>query len=78
MKLEVELRKYSESLPGLLADEGKFVLIKGNDIVGLYETYADAIQAGYEKFRLEPFLVKHIESTDQLQFITRFVEPCPI
>jgi len=39
---------------------GKFVLIKGRDAVGFYDSLAEAFAAGSEKFGLEPFLVEQI------------------
>lgn len=76
MALEAELKTYESSLQSLLADEGKFVLIKGDQVLGVYETYADAIQSGYEKCELEPFLVRKIEATEHIHFFTRPIEPC--
>ncbi len=73
MSLEKELETYKSKLPELLADEGKFVLICGDAIIGVYGTYEDAIKEGYSKFKLEPFLVKQIQSIEQAQFITRLV-----
>lgn len=75
MALERELGVYKNKLPELVADEGKFVLIHGDDVVDVYGTYEDAIKAGYGKFQLEPFLVKQIQSVEQVQFVSRFV-PC--
>ena len=56
--LEKELQTYKEKLPEIVADEGKFVLIDGDNVIDVYGTYEDAIKAGYEKFQLGPFLVK--------------------
>ena len=75
MALEKELQTYKAKLPELVANEGKFVLIHGENVIDFYGTYEDAIKAGYEKFQLEPFLVKQIQSVEQVQFISRFV-PC--
>ena len=77
MALEAELKTYQGALPSLLAKAGKYVLIKGDDVLGLYDTYADAIQGGYEKSRLDPFMVKQIEAVEQVQFVSRSIEPCP-
>ncbi len=76
MALEQEIEAYKNKLPELIANEGKFVLIHGNEVVDLYDTYEDAIKEGYAKFGLLPFLVKQIEATEQVHFISRFV-PCP-
>ena len=75
MALEKELQTYKAKLPELVANEGKFVLIQGEEVVDVYGTYEDAIKAGYDKFKLGPFLVKQIQSVEQIQFISRFV-PC--
>jgi hypothetical protein len=75
MALEQELQTYKTKLPELVADEGKFALIHGENVIDVYGTYEDAIKPSYEKFKLEPFLVKQIQSVEQVQFISRFV-PC--
>jgi adenosylmethionine-8-amino-7-oxononanoate aminotransferase len=77
MALEVELATYKSKLPKLIADgnEGKFVLIKGDDLVDVFGTYEDAIKAGYAKFSLEPFLVRQIQSVEHVHFISRLL-PC--
>jgi hypothetical protein len=76
MALEKELATYKSKLPELKDSEGKFVLIHGDDLVDTYTSYEDAIKEGYAKFKLEPFLVKQVQAIEQVQFITRFVEPC--
>ena len=74
MKLEKELQTYKENLSKLDADEGKFVLIQGDTIVGIYTAYEDALKAGYENFSVEtPFLVKRIQAVEQVQVITRLL-----
>jgi hypothetical protein len=77
MALEKERETYKTKLPELLANEGKFVLIHDDTVIDVYDSYEDAIKEGYGKFGLTPFLVKQIESTEQVHFISRFV-PCPI
>lgn len=76
MALEKELAVYQSKLPELKADEGKFVLIHGEEVVDIFSSYEDAIKAGYSQFGLEPFLVKQIHALEQAQFISRFVDPC--
>ena len=75
MALDRELETYKNKLSELKANEGKFVLIKGTDVVDTFDSYEDAIKEGYKKFKLEPFLVKQIHSIEKIQFITRFVTP---
>lgn len=76
MALETELATYKTKLPELKNSEGKFVLIHGTDIVDTFTSYEDAIKEGYSRFKLEPFLVKQIQAIEQVQFISRFVDPC--
>lgn len=78
MALEKELETYKAKLPELKESQGKFVLIHGSDVIDTYTSYEDAIKEGYAKFKLEPFLVKQIQAIEQVQFITRFVEPCAL
>lgn len=75
MALEKELAVYKAKLPELKQHEGKFVLIHGDDVVDVFGAYEDALKQGYAKFKLDPFLVKQIQSTEQVQFISRFVDP---
>ncbi len=71
MALEKELETYKRKLGELTSEEGKFVLIRGDNLVGIYGTYEDALAAGYQQFNLEPFLVKQIQSVEQVQSFTR-------
>lgn len=75
MALEKELETYKKKLPELKAFEGKFVLIHGEEVVDTFSSYEDALKEGYSRFKLEPFLVRQISSIEQVQFISRFVEP---
>jgi len=76
MALEKELQTYRERLPELFADEGKFVLVHDQEMVGIYAAYEDAIQEGYNRFGLSPFLVRKIESIEHVQFVTRDLAEC--
>ena len=75
MALEKELKTYHDKLHELKEHEGKFVLIRGEEVIDTYTSYEDAIKEGYVRFRLEPFLVKQIRSIECVQFISRFVPP---
>jgi hypothetical protein len=67
--LDKELATYNSKLPELQVHSGKFVVIKGDAVEGVFDTYGDALKFGYDRFKLEPFLVKQISSTEQvLQF----------
>ena len=76
MSLEVEIETYKAKLPELVLHEGKFALIHGGELVDVYGTYEDAIKEGYSRFGLAPFLVKQIHAIEQVQYISRLLEPC--
>ena len=78
MALQKELETYKNKLSELKKDEGKFVLIHGEDVIDTFSSYDDAIKEGYKLFKLEPFLVKQIHSVEQIQFISRSIKPCEI
>ncbi len=77
MPLEQELRTYAEHLSELLDRAGQFVLIRGDQVLGVFVAYEDAVNAGYAQCQLDPFLVRKIEPEEQVQLITRLVS-CPI
>ena len=59
--LEIETKIFEQKLPELLQTSiGKFVLIKGNQIIGVFAAMEDALNCGYEKFREQPFFVREI------------------
>jgi hypothetical protein len=76
MALEQEMRTYQRELPNLLQHEGKFALVHGDEVAGPYDTYQDALKAGYEKYDLKPFLVKCIQAIEQVQYFTRDLVLC--
>lgn len=75
--LETALAAYERNLQTLLKDEGKFVLIHETEIVGIFDTYQDALKSGYQRFGVSPFLVKKIQAVEQVQYFTRSISPCP-
>jgi len=59
--LILENKTYIDILPELSkTDLGKFVLIKESELIGVYPTKKEALDAGHEKFNNEPFLVREI------------------
>ena len=75
MALEKERETYKNRLPELKEHEGKFVLIHGDQIVDYFAAYEDAIKAGYQQFKLEPFLVRQINAVETVQHVTRHILP---
>lgn len=71
MQRERELTTYRERLPELVQHEGKYVLIHGDSVADVFDTYQDALRQGYKQFGLEPFLVKQIQSTERIHFVAR-------
>jgi hypothetical protein len=45
---------------------GRHVLIKGEEIVGLWDTHDDAMQAGYQRFAGQPFLVHQVQERERV------------
>ena len=59
--LDAELKTYEQNRENLLGTaEGKFVLIRSDKVIGVYDTKMDAIAQGYQRFGNVPFLVKQI------------------
>ena len=76
--LEKELETYRQQFLKLKEQVGRYVVIRGSDVLGTWGTYEDAIQAGYQSCGLSPFLVKKIEAFEKVHFNSRSVDPtCP-
>ena len=63
-EIEVEVETLKKNYPEVSRNVGKFVLIKGKEIIDYFATYAAAINTGYKKFGLENFLVRHVKTDD--------------
>lgn len=69
--LAEELETYEKNKQNLLRDSrGKYVLIKGKEIINVFDTQADAVKVGIDKFGNSPFLVKKIQEVDTPQNFT--------
>ena len=56
-----ELHTFASRRDELLGTSlGKWVLIHGGELVGAFESQADAINVGYQRFGNVPFLVKQV------------------
>jgi hypothetical protein len=66
--LEVEGNTYRREVGRLLAEghEGRHVLIKGDQILGIWDTNEEALEEGYRRFLLQPFLVQQIQTRERL------------
>jgi hypothetical protein len=64
MAFEVEIEHYNELLPELLeSSEGKFVVIKGRELLGVFDSNDDAYGAGLDAYGLTSFLLRPIRKT---------------
>ncbi len=66
--LAEEARTFQRELPRLLADgqEGRFALLKGDAVIGIFDNLWAAADAGRKKFGFAPFLVKQIQERDRI------------
>ena len=72
--LAEELKTYAEKKEELVRQHnGKYVLIKGNGIVGIFDSKEDATIIGIQKFGNTPFLVRKIEEVEQGQNYTSYL-----
>jgi len=76
--LQTELKVYEEHKAELVQkSNGKYVLIKGTEIIRIFETQQDAIKVGIEKYGNTPFLVKKIELIEPTQnFTSNLIQCC--
>ena len=64
-ELEAELRFFNEHRVRLMHDAaGKFALVKGESLIGLFDSETAAIRHGYETLGNVPFLVKKVTEVD--------------
>jgi len=52
-------------------NEGMYTVIKGDEITGPFGSYDDALQAGYDRYGLTPFLVKKLERNESVLYFSR-------
>src|SRR5262245_29603007 len=73
-----EWETYRREVGRLLAEghEGRHILIKGTGIIGIWDTYREAMEEGYKRYLMQPFFVHEILTCERL-LKTRFYFPCP-
>jgi hypothetical protein len=64
--IAAEIATYFRELPRLLDDghAGRVVLVKGDRVVGVWDTDADAYQAGVDLYGFGPFLAQPVDARD--------------
>ncbi|HEV3262712.1 MAG TPA: hypothetical protein VG013_38105 [Gemmataceae bacterium] len=67
MSLEQELETYRRELPGLLSQEheGKYLLIRGQQVIGIWATEDEAYKTGRERFGLTPSMVRQVQNGER-------------
>jgi hypothetical protein len=64
--LETERQYFESNLPHLLTKyNGNIVVVKGNELVGTFDTVQEALEEGARRFGLDSFLVRRIEEHQQ-------------
>ena len=66
--LAEEWETYRREVGRLLAEgnEGRHILIKGREIIGIWDTQEEALAIAYQKFLLQAFLVHQIQERERL------------
>ncbi len=75
--MAAEINTYLRELPRLVfeGDEDRYVLIQGDQLLSVWDTYGDALQAGYDRFGLDGRFVAHkIQGRDMERFLTLLQE----
>ena len=69
---------YRREVGRLLAEghEGKHVLIKDDAVVGLYESWDAAREAGLQRYVLSPFLVHQVQTREPILRLRGHNLPC--
>lgn len=67
MGLEKELALFDKMRPELLkSHEGKFVLMRGDEFLGAYDSAENAYTEGVKRFGRETFLVKKVSKEEEV------------
>ena len=77
--LAAEWETYRREAGRLLAEgrEGRFVLIKGEEVISLYDTWDAARDAGLQRYLREPFLVHQVRAWEPLLRLRGYSLPWP-
>jgi hypothetical protein len=72
--LAQEWKTYKREVARLVAEgnEGKFCLIKGDEIVGIWESFSAAVAAGYERYGLTDLMVREINAIEPIYRIPQY------
>ena len=77
MALDKELETFNREFARLVAEsQGKFALVQEDKLVGVFDTFQDAVKSGYGQFKLTPFMVKQILAMEKVHRFSRNIVPC--
>jgi len=77
--LAVEWEFYRREVGRLLAEghEGKHIVIKGEQIIGLFDTHLEALAAANQLFLRQSFLIHQVQTRERV-YRTGYIPVCPI
>jgi len=77
--LAVEWELYRREVGRLLAEgyEGKHVVIKGDQIIGLYDTHLEALGEANKRFLRQSFLIHQVQTRERV-YQMGYIPVCPI
>jgi hypothetical protein len=77
LAIKNEIITYRRELSRLLDEghEGRVALIKGDQVISIWDTFEDAYQAGRERFGLDVFIAQPIDPRDQLRVFPKELDP---
>ena len=77
--LSTEWNFYRREVGRLLAEghEGRWLLIKGEEIIGIWDRREDAFAAATERYLRQPCLVRQILAAEPLLRLPTFMYRCP-
>lgn len=77
IQLDREFKVYKQRLPELLNTQaGRFVVIKGDEVTSLHDTYEAALDWAYDHYGLNQFFVKEVTDARPVTHYSRAGHPC--
>jgi hypothetical protein len=80
MALERELEYYKSIKDSLLqrGAKGKFAVIRGDELLDVFETYEDALKQGLNNYGNTAFLIEQVSQIEEIKLFYHGVETvCP-
>jgi hypothetical protein len=72
--LAEERATYRDRLPELVRKhEGRFALIKGQNVIGVFSDRSAALEEGYRRFGIVPSLVRQIAASEAVVYLPNVV-----